>query len=71
GHTPGSTAYLVRTKDGPKLIIGDAVRIRVEWDHGIPQKGAADRKLANLSAERLRVFAQEFPEIEVFLGHQP
>lgn len=72
GHTPGSMAYLINSTDGPKLIVGDAISTRLNWEHGMPQPltSAQARADAERSAERLRAFAAEHPEIEVFLGHQ-
>jgi N-acyl homoserine lactone hydrolase len=71
GHSPGSTAYLVNAVDGPKLVVGDAVSIRLGWDEGMPQPvPAAARADAERSAERLRRFAAAHPGVEVFLGHQ-
>ncbi|HWQ86292.1 MBL fold metallo-hydrolase [Brevundimonas sp.] len=71
GHSPGSTAYLINTLDGPKLIVGDAVHTRLGWDDAMPQP-VPDRAKADAerSADRLRRFAAEHPAIEVFLGHQ-
>ena len=72
GHSPGSTAYLVRTTDGPKLIIGDAVHTRIGWEQALPQAviPGSDANLSTDSAARLRRFADRHPEVEVFLGHQ-
>ncbi|WP_332659305.1 MBL fold metallo-hydrolase [Brevundimonas sp.] len=71
GHSPGSTAYLINTVDGPKLVVGDAVHTRLGWDEAMPQP-VPDRAKpdAEQSANRLRRFAVDHPAIEVFLGHQ-
>lgn len=71
GHTAGSTAFLVRTTDGPKLIVGDAVHLRGGWLDNIPQETLYDRAAAIQATAVLQLLAQEHPEIEVFLGHQP
>jgi len=71
GHSPGSTAYLIRAVDGPRLVVGDAVSTRLGWEQAMPQPvPEAARVDAERSAERLRRFAADHPEIEVFLGHQ-
>lgn len=71
GHSPGSTAYLVNSVDGPKLVIGDAAHTRLGWEQSMPQPVAAGARLdAETSFERLRRFADTHPEVEVFLGHQ-
>ena len=73
GHSPGSTAYLVRTTEGPKLIAGDAVHTRLGWEQALPQAviPGFDADLSADSAARLKRFAERHPEVEVFLGHQP
>ena len=35
GHSPGSTAYLVRTPRGSKLLVGDASHTRWGWENGV------------------------------------
>ena len=35
GHTRGSTAYLVRTPQGPVLLTGDACHTRWGWEHDV------------------------------------
>lgn len=71
GHTPGSTAYLINATDGPKLVTGDAVQIRLAWEQGLPQplKGPAKAQ-ADQSADRLRQLVADHPDVQVFLGHQ-
>jgi glyoxylase-like metal-dependent hydrolase (beta-lactamase superfamily II) len=71
GHSPGSTAYLINSVDGPRLVVGDAVHTRLGWDDGMPQPVPDSAKAdAEQSAIRLRRFAADHPTIEVFLGHQ-
>lgn len=71
GHTPGSTAYLVRTPNGPVLLTGDVSHTRWGWDHGVPP-GAFT---ANIDANResllaLKALVNRHPEIKIRLGHQ-
>jgi glyoxylase-like metal-dependent hydrolase (beta-lactamase superfamily II) len=71
GHSPGSTAYLINTTDGPKLVVGDAVSTRLGWEEAMPQPVPAEaRANAEASAGALRRLAADHPQIEVFLGHQ-
>ena len=35
GHTAGSTAYLVRSTQGPILLVGDTSHTQWGWDHGV------------------------------------
>lgn len=71
GHSPGSTAYLVNTTEGAKLIVGDAVSTRLGWEEAMPQPVPPEaRANAEASARALRRFAADHPEVEVFLGHQ-
>ncbi|MFV8749075.1 MBL fold metallo-hydrolase [Nannocystaceae bacterium ST9] len=71
GHTPGSTAFLVRTPEGPVLITGDASHTRWGWEHDVePGKFSADIPTSATSLARLRALVHEHPAIEVRLGHQ-
>jgi glyoxylase-like metal-dependent hydrolase (beta-lactamase superfamily II) len=71
GHTPGSTAYLVRTARGPVLLTGDASHTRWGWDNGVePGTYSQDRKRGAESFRKLRSFADAHPNVEVRVGHQ-
>jgi N-acyl homoserine lactone hydrolase len=71
GHTPGSTAYLARTKTGPVLFVGDASHTRWGWDHDVePGTFTSDGPKSVESFARLRAFVAAHPEIDVRLGHQ-
>ncbi|SEU41196.1 Metallo-beta-lactamase superfamily protein [Myxococcus fulvus] len=71
GHTPGSTAYLVRSTKGPVLLVGDASHTRWGWEHDVePGTFTADAARGRQSFEKLRAFAQAHPEVAVRLGHQ-
>lgn len=71
GHTPGSTAYLVRTTKGPVLLTGDASHTRWGWDHDVePGTFSADIPKSALAFQQLKHLATEHPEVEVRLGHQ-
>jgi len=71
GHTLGSTAFVVRTPEGPKLLTGDACHTAWGWENGVePGTFSTDgpRSVGSLAA--LRALAEAHPEIEVHLGHQ-
>lgn len=71
GHTPGSTAYLVRTPSGPVLLTGDTSHTRWGWEHGVEPGDYTrdnDRNLQSLQA--LKALVLRHPTIEVRLGHQ-
>ena len=71
GHTPGSTAYLVRTLQGPVLLTGDASHTRWGWDHDVePGTYSADPERGAASFHKLRAFAAAHPNVEVRVGHQ-
>jgi N-acyl homoserine lactone hydrolase len=71
GHSPGSTAYLVRTPSGSNLYVGDASHTRWGWENGVePGTFSLDQPLSAKSLARLRELAAEYPEIEIHLGHQ-
>ncbi len=72
GHTIGSTAYLVRTPEGPVLLTGDACHTRWGWAHDVPPGTfSSDVRRSADSLARLRRLAAEHPGLEVRLGHQP
>lgn len=71
GHTPGSTAYLVRSSSGNVLITGDACHTRWGWEHGVEPGSYTrdhDSNLRYLLA--LKALAKRHPEMQVRLGHQ-
>ncbi|APR81774.1 Beta-lactamase-like protein [Minicystis rosea] len=71
GHTPGSTAYLARTPEGPVLMVGDACHTAWGWEHGVePGTFSHDRKKSVDSLARLQRFVAKHPRISVRLGHQ-
>ncbi len=71
GHTPGSTAYLARTPNGPVLFAGDTCHTTWGWEHEVePGDFTADQEKNRDSLLRLRRFAAEHPGMQVRLGHQ-
>jgi N-acyl homoserine lactone hydrolase len=71
GHTPGSTAFVVRTPRGPVLLTGDACHTEFGWDHGVePGTFSSDQPESRKSLASLEQFARRHPELEVRLGHQ-
>ncbi len=72
GHTPGSTAYLVRTKTGPVLLAGDACHTRWGWEHQVePGWFTANATEGAKSFQRLQAFVAAHPQVQVRVGHQP
>lgn len=72
GHTPGSTAYLVRTPTGPVLVAGDACHTDWGWAHAVePGTFNADLEGAARSLKRLQALAKSIPGLTIHLGHQP
>src|SRR6202011_5155459 len=46
GHTPGSTAYVLRTPKGPVLLTGDTCHTRWGWEHRVePGSYTADQPM--------------------------
>jgi len=71
GHTPGHTAYLLRTTTGPVLLTGDASHTRWGFEHGVePGTYSEDAERSAVSFRKLVAFAKEHPEVEVRVGHQ-
>jgi N-acyl homoserine lactone hydrolase len=72
GHTPGSTAYLARTPQGPVLMVGDACHTSWGWDHGVePGTFSKDQPESAESLQQLQALVKRHPIIDVRLGHQP
>jgi N-acyl homoserine lactone hydrolase len=72
GHTPGSLAYLVRTPEGPVLLVGDTCHTAFGWAHGVePGDFTADHEANAKKLMALRALVARHPEIVVHLGHQP
>jgi glyoxylase-like metal-dependent hydrolase (beta-lactamase superfamily II) len=71
GHTPGSTAFVARTPNGPVLLTGDACHTAWGWENGVePGTFSDDRPKSAVSLSRLRRFAAKHPGIDVRPGHQ-
>tara|TARA_R110001599_G_scaffold351822_1_gene584730 strand:- start:61641 stop:62561 length:921 start_codon:yes stop_codon:yes gene_type:complete len=71
GHTPGATAYLVRSTTGPQLLIGDATHTKWGWDNGVePGPFSLDIPLSAASLSMLKQLAKDHPEIIAHPGHQ-
>ncbi len=72
GHTPGSTAYVVRTPTGPMLLVGDTSHTRWGWENSVePVEFTQDHEANAASLARLRVLAKRHPKLTIRLGHQP
>ncbi|MCB9743405.1 MAG: MBL fold metallo-hydrolase [Alphaproteobacteria bacterium] len=71
GHTPGSTAYLARTPQGPKLFTGDCAHLYWSWEHGV-ESGTytADQALHAQSLDALERLAAQVEGVQVFVGHE-
>ncbi|MFT4672394.1 MAG: N-acyl homoserine lactone hydrolase [Pseudohongiellaceae bacterium] len=71
GHTPGATAYLAITTQGPELMIGDATHTRWGWENGVePGTYSEDIPLSATSLATLKQFAESNPSVNVHPGHQ-
>jgi glyoxylase-like metal-dependent hydrolase (beta-lactamase superfamily II) len=71
GHTPGSTAYLARTPQGPVLFTGDTSHTAWGWEHDVePGDFTGDQEGNAQSLAVLRALVKEHPSISVRLGHQ-
>lgn len=71
GHTPGSTAYLVRSPEGPVLIVGDACHTSWGWEHAVePGTFSHDQPRSVRSLQQLKALVARRPNLHVRLGHQ-
>jgi N-acyl homoserine lactone hydrolase len=72
GHTPGSTAYLVRTPKGSVLLTGDTCHTAWGWKTGVaPGTFTSDHTANATSLARLRQLSADHPALQIRLGHQP
>jgi N-acyl homoserine lactone hydrolase len=71
GHTPGSTAYVLRTPKGPVLLTGDTSHTRWGWEHGVePGSYTTDQPMILKSLLLLKDLAERHPTMGVRFGHQ-
>lgn len=71
GHTAGSTAFVVRTPEGPVLLTGDACHTTWGWDHAVePGTFSDDQPRSRTNLLRLKALAARHPSLDVRLGHQ-
>jgi glyoxylase-like metal-dependent hydrolase (beta-lactamase superfamily II) len=71
GHTPGSTAYVLRTPKGPILLTGDTCHTRWGWEHSVePGSYTADQPTNRKSLLLLEELVRRHPAMDVRLGHQ-
>lgn len=71
GHTPGATAYLAITIQGPELMIGDATHTRWGWENGVESGTYSENiPLSATSLARLKKLVNSNPSINVHPGHQ-
>ena len=71
GHTPGTTAFLVRTTEGPVLLTGDVSHTDWGWRHCVePGSYNLDGEGAAESLKTLRSLQAALPSLVVHLGHQ-
>ncbi len=71
GHTAGSVAYVLRTKQGAVLLTGDTSHTRWGWDNGV-EPGDFTRHHPNnrASLEKLKALVARHPGMQVRFGHQ-
>lgn len=71
GHTPGTTAFIARTVNGPELMLGDTTHTKWGWTHGVePGTFSQNQPQSVLSLNRLLELASQVPDMKVHPGHQ-
>jgi N-acyl homoserine lactone hydrolase len=68
GHSRGHVSFLVMS-DPPTLLVGDASHFVWAFARGVGPAGT-DERTAQESLDRLRAFAEQFPEVQVWTGHE-
>lgn len=70
GHTPGTTAYLVRTPNGPVLFTGDVSHTRWGWEHDVEPGTYSENPAASAASfHKLRAFAEAHHITDIRFGH--
>jgi glyoxylase-like metal-dependent hydrolase (beta-lactamase superfamily II) len=70
GHTPGHQSILVRLKNNPVIITGDAVYLRENLEKDIPSGFAASFSEAAHSYQVIKHLAED-EKAKVWFGHDP
>lgn len=71
GHTEGSSAYVLNTRNGPVLIVGDTSHTAWGWQHGVePGDFTQNQPLNRQSLLALKALSERQPQMQVYLGHQ-
>lgn len=71
GHTPGSLAFVVRSTEGPVLLVGDTSHTTWGWQQGVtPGEFTADHADNTRALQGLRALSARHPNMRVQLGHQ-
>lgn len=73
GHTDGHLSYLVNSDRGAVLLTGDAIHFRWGFQHGVGGAGGTTERNAHAqtSANAIIEFANKYPDVTIFFGHQP
>ena len=71
GHTAGSLIFIVRSTEGPAMMVGDTCHTAWGWDHDVtPGTFTADHEKNAESLAAARALAERHPTMRVYLGHQ-
>lgn len=71
GHTPGATAYLANTTNGPQLMIGDATHTAWGWRNGVePGTYSHDIEASKESLSTLKTLELKHTNLNIHPGHQ-
>jgi N-acyl homoserine lactone hydrolase len=72
GHTMAHMSFLVVTKTGPALITGDVSHTRWGFDNSVIPGRFNDGKKSDSrrSLDQIKAFANAYPSVKIFLGHE-
>ncbi|MBM9548451.1 MBL fold metallo-hydrolase [Leptospira sp. 201903074] len=71
GHTPGSLAFFIPSKEGGHLVLGDSCHTRWGWKEGVtPGAFTTDQNLNRKSLDFLKGLAEKHKPKFVYPGHQ-
>jgi glyoxylase-like metal-dependent hydrolase (beta-lactamase superfamily II) len=70
GHSKALVIYMVNGVERQVLLTGDACNIELQFDVGVgPGSFSADMEKGQDTLDRIILFAEQYPEVELIFGH--
>ncbi len=70
GHSKGHVLYFINGVEAQILVTGDACNTHYQFDSGVgPGAYSSDLEQAQQVLDRIKVFIEQYPEVELIFGH--